>query len=102
MRSVRNQEDHEHAIVLGVFWDCSFRSTQLCSVVLKFNFNPKKATQAAAYLLKRNDGDMDMYLWIKLLYLADRAALEKWEEPITGDFPSSMPLGPVLSNIYDL
>ena len=70
--------------------------------MLKFNFNPKKSTQAAAYLLKRNDGDMDKYLWIKMLYLADRAALEKWEEPITGDFPSSMPLGPVLSNIYDL
>ena len=70
--------------------------------VLKFNFNPKKSTQAAAYLLHRNAGDMDKYIWIKMLYLADRAALEKWEEPITGDFPSSMPLGPVLSNIYDL
>lgn len=70
--------------------------------MLKFNFNPKKSTQAAAYLLNRNAGDMDKYIWIKMLYLADRAALEKWEEPITGDFPSSMQFGPVLSNIYDL
>jgi hypothetical protein len=69
---------------------------------VKFTFNPKKSTQAAASLLKSNDGDMDKYLWIKMLYLADRASLEKWEESITGDSAASMPYGPVLSTIYDL
>ena len=45
---------------------------------------------------------MDKYLFIKMLYLSDREALEKWEEPITGDTPTSMQYGPVLSGIYDL
>src|SRR5881628_2035238 len=69
---------------------------------VNFTFNLKKSAQAAAYLLKLNKGDMDKYLWIKLLYLADREALERWEEPITGDSPASMQYGPVLSTIYDL
>jgi len=67
-----------------------------------FTFNPKKSVQAAAFLLQRNGGDMDKYLWIKMLYLADRESLARWEEPITGDSPASMPYGPVLSTIYDL
>jgi len=45
---------------------------------------------------------MDMYLFIKMLYLADRHALGKWEEPITGDRAVSMPYGPVLETIYNL
>jgi hypothetical protein len=70
--------------------------------VLRFKFNPKKSIQAGAYLLQLNGGDMDKYLWIKMLYWADREALKKWEEPITGDNPTSMVYGPVLSAIYDL
>ena len=69
---------------------------------MKFAFNPKKTAQAAAILLQRNGGDMDKYLFIKMLYLADRKAIEKWEEPITGDAAASMQHGPVLSNVYDL
>ncbi len=45
---------------------------------------------------------MDKYLFIKMLYIADRESLRKWEEPITGDTPVSMEHGPVLSTIYDL
>jgi uncharacterized phage-associated protein len=69
---------------------------------MRFQFNPIKATQAGAYLLKRNDGNMDKYIWIKMLYLADRESMFKWEEPITGDSVASMQYGPVLSTIYDL
>jgi uncharacterized phage-associated protein len=69
---------------------------------VNFTFNPKKSVQAGAYLLKQNGGDMDKYLWIKMLYLADRESLGRWEEPITGDSPASMQYGPVLSTIYDL
>ena len=69
---------------------------------MKFTFNPKKSAQAGAYLLKANGGDMEKYLWIKMLYLADRESLQRWEEPITGDTPASLPYGPVLSIIYDL
>jgi len=69
---------------------------------MNFRFNPKKSAQAAATLLKLNGGDMDKYLFIKMLYLADREALQKWDEPITGDSAASMEYGPVLSIIYDL
>lgn len=69
---------------------------------LKFSFNPKKSTQAAALLLSLNGGDMDKYLWIKMLYWADREAIAKWQEPITGDVPVSAPYGQILGTIYDL
>ncbi len=39
---------------------------------------------------------------IKLLYLADRAALLEWGRPITGDTHVSMKHGPVLSNTLNL
>jgi len=69
---------------------------------MSFKFNPKKSAQAAAVLLNLNGGDMDKYIFIKMLYLADREALKKWKEPITGDRTTSMQYGPVLSTIYDL
>jgi len=67
-----------------------------------FTLNPKKSAQAAAVLLKLNQGNLDQYKFIKMLYWADRAALERWDEPITGDRVASMPHGQVLSDIYDL
>lgn len=39
---------------------------------------------------------------LKLLYMADRMALERIEQPITGDRYVSMDYGPVLSGVYDL
>ena len=38
---------------------------------------------------------------IKLLYLADRAALIETGSPITGDRYVSMKFGPVLSNVFE-
>gem|GEM_PF-236814 len=64
-------------------------------------FNEKKATQAAAYLLKLGGGTMNYMKLIKLLYLADRKALLIWRRPITTDQCVSMKCGPVLSQIYD-
>jgi len=69
---------------------------------MQFQFNAKKSAQAASVLLKLNGGDIDKYLFIKMLYLADREALNRWQEPITGDSAASMQYGPVLSTIYDL
>jgi len=37
-----------------------------------------------------------------MLYIADRIALERMEQPITGDRYVSMNYGPVLSGVYDL
>jgi uncharacterized phage-associated protein len=65
-------------------------------------FNEKKATQAAAHLLKLRGGKMSYLKLIKLLYLADRKALTRWGRPISTDRFVSMDRGPVLSRVLDL
>jgi uncharacterized phage-associated protein len=70
--------------------------------MITFRFKPAKTVQAGACLLKANGGEMDTYLFIKILYLSDREALDRWGDPITGDSYASMKYGPVLSNVYDL
>ena len=64
-------------------------------------YREDKTTQAAAKLLQREGGRMNYMKLIKLLYLADRAALVRWGRPITMDWYVSMPHGPVLSFTYD-
>jgi len=68
---------------------------------MRFFFNPRKAGQAAAYLIQADGGKKNLMALIKLLYLSDRAALLESGAPITGDRMISMPHGPVLSRIYD-
>jgi uncharacterized phage-associated protein len=70
-------------------------------MALRFHYNPRKAAQAAAYLVCLNGGQMDMFSLIKILYLSDRKSLSQRGRPITGDAMVSMPHGPVLSRIYD-
>jgi uncharacterized phage-associated protein len=65
-------------------------------------FCEEKATAAAAYLLKLRGGRMSYLKLIKLLYMADRLALDRWGFNITTDHYVSMDQGPVVSNIYDL
>jgi uncharacterized phage-associated protein len=65
-------------------------------------FDEAKATQAAAFLLKLRGGRMHYLKLIKLLYLADRAALIQWGIPITTDKYVAMDHGPVVSRIYNL
>jgi uncharacterized phage-associated protein len=65
-------------------------------------FNEKKATQAASFLLLLRGGRMHYIKLIKLLYLADRAALLKWGAPITTDRFVSMDNGPVGSHVLNL
>jgi uncharacterized phage-associated protein len=71
---------------------------------MTLRFNEKKATQAAARLLKRRgQGNMMSYTkLIKLLYFADREALLRWGSPITTDAYFAMQRGPVLSRVHDL
>ncbi len=64
-------------------------------------FQERKATQAAAYLIKRAGGRLNCMKLIKLLYLAERASLLKYGRPITFDRYYSLPHGPVLSLTYD-
>jgi uncharacterized phage-associated protein len=69
---------------------------------MRFRFDERKAAQAAAYLLTHRDGRLNYMALIKLLYLADRAALLECGQPITGDRMVSMPHGTVLSQILEL
>lgn len=64
-------------------------------------FNERKTAQAAAYLLHRAGGRLPLIKLMKLLYLAERASLQHFGEPLTGDSLVSMPHGPVLSRTYD-
>ena len=68
----------------------------------RLRFNERKATQAAAHLLRLRGTEMSYMRLIKLLYLADREALLRWGRPITTDTHVSMDRGPVLSRVLDL
>ena len=67
-----------------------------------FTFDEKKSTQAAAAFLRMAGGTMNYMVLLKLLYLLDRAAIQKWARPVTGDKCYSMKHGPVLSNVLKL
>lgn len=69
---------------------------------IQFRFQPKKAVQAAAMLLKLHGKPMNYLGLLKMLYIADRIALQRMDWPITGDRYVSMKYGPVLSGVYDL
>lgn len=65
-------------------------------------FKKEKTTQIAGLLLSLHGGEMTLLKLIKLLYLVDREALDRWGRPITYDSYVSMDNGPVLSNTYNL
>lgn len=69
---------------------------------IRFKFHERKATAAAALLLRLGGGRMEYLKLIKLLYYADRESLDRLGRPISGDRYVSMKHGPVLSNVYDL
>lgn len=68
---------------------------------MAIRYREDKATQAAALLIKLEDGEMNYMKLLKLLYLADRASLLQWGRPITFDSYFSMDDGPVLSFTYN-
>lgn len=69
---------------------------------IQFRFHPEKAVEAAAILLKLHGKPMKHLGLLKMLYIADRMALQRMDQPITGDHYVSMDYGPVLSGVYDL
>jgi uncharacterized phage-associated protein len=70
--------------------------------VTRFEFDERRAAAAAALLLKLDDGAMDYMRLLKLLYIAERRALERWGKPIIGDRYYALDQGPILSNTLDL
>ncbi|UKO99640.1 Panacea domain-containing protein [Nostoc sp. UHCC 0870] len=71
-------------------------------MTIQFRFHPEKAVEAAAKFLKLHGKPMKYLGLLKMLYIADRIALDRMEQPITGDHYVSMDYGPVLSGVYDL
>lgn len=71
-------------------------------MAIQFQFHLEKAVEAAAILLKLHGKPMKYLGLLKMLYIADRIALERMDQPITGDHYVSMKYGPVLSSVYDL
>ena len=69
---------------------------------MRLRFREDKTTQAAAILIELGGGTINYLVLLKLLYLADRAALTQMGQPITFDHYVSMDYGPVPSTTYDL
>lgn len=67
-----------------------------------FDFDIDKTIAAVTLLVQKEGGQVDMFLSIKMLYLADKQALINWGKPITGDAFYSLPKGPILSEVYNL
>jgi uncharacterized phage-associated protein len=63
--------------------------------------NFEKLIQMANYILAKYEYKLNYTKLIKILYLADREALDKYDFAISGDDYASMPQGPVLSRLYD-
>jgi len=72
-------------------------------IAIQPDFKLEKAIEATGYLLQLYGIQKPTKFMriLKLLYLADRKALEEWERPITYDTYVSMKQGQVLSNTYD-
>ncbi len=66
------------------------------------NFNIDKAIASSAYLISKAGGSEDLFPLVKKLYFADRTALIRWGQSITGDKLASLEKGPIVSRIYDL
>ncbi len=65
-------------------------------------FDPLKAIQASAVLLKHHADRMSRLRLLKLLYIADREAIAETLNPIIADRVTAMDNGPVLSRTYDM
>ncbi len=65
-----------------------------------FNFDPEKATEALLYVAARTGGDM--YVTLKLLYLADKCHLHRFGRFIFGDQYYALPHGPVPDGAYGI
>jgi len=69
---------------------------------MRFRFDMDKTLAAAGYLLSLGGGRCSILKLVKMLYYADRMALECWHRTITGDAFYSLPEGPIVSTAYDL
>lgn len=69
---------------------------------MTFTFNIHKAIASTGYFYNLNGGKITVLKLVKMLYYADRLALQELHYPITGDSFASLKNGPIVSGIYDL
>jgi uncharacterized phage-associated protein len=67
-----------------------------------FEFNVRKAVEAASRFVELAGGRIGLVRLMKLLYLAERLSLQRFLYPLFGDRYVSMKHGPVPSRAYDL
>lgn len=65
-------------------------------------FTYTKVAQVAAFFVAKAGGTINIMKLIKLLYLADRESMDRYDAPITYDNFVAMDNGPVLSHTYGL
>jgi uncharacterized phage-associated protein len=65
-------------------------------------FNIEKITQITNYILQKNGGIVNYTKLGKLLYLADKECLKRYNYTISDDKFYSLKNGPILSEFYDL
>ncbi len=63
-------------------------------------FSEAKAAHAAAYLLKKGGGSLELLKLMKLMYLAERGFYTRYGRPMIGDQPYADRHGPVLESVY--
>jgi uncharacterized phage-associated protein len=63
-------------------------------------FNIRKAAQVAAFFAKNSGGSINVLKLVKLMYLADREFMKRFDLPMLWDRLVSMPHGPVNSETY--
>lgn len=68
---------------------------------MNLHYNPKKATQAVAYLVHLGGGRIGLWRMLKLVYLFDRESLVETGSTVTGDALDNLPHGGTPSRIYD-
>ena len=62
---------------------------------IDFPFDLKKAIEAATMLLSLAGGKMDLYIFVKCLYAAERESLRRFDRPMFGEASFAMKYGPV-------
>ena len=69
---------------------------------LSYKFEEEKAAQAVAFLIRRAGAKpLTKGVLVKMLYVADCRQLSRIGSPITGDKPTAMENGPVLSHLLN-
>lgn len=63
--------------------------------------NDIKLKQVMARFLERHGDDLEIQFLGELMFLAERAAFDRWNEPLTGDYIISTEQGLILRSIYE-